>query len=165
MKTKKQVKADPSTEEKIIAAARNLFTQKGFDATKTRDIATEAGINLALLNYYFRSKENLFEIIMKENMGRFMEVISDIVNNEETSIEEKIEALVNNYIDMLMNFPDMPLFVMTHIRKDPERLEMRKRFMGSYFMKQLQQGMKSGEIAPIHPINIMLNIVGLTIFP
>ena len=55
-----------STEEKIIAAARKLFTQKGFSATKTRDIAEEAGINLALLNYYFRSKQNLFQIIIEE---------------------------------------------------------------------------------------------------
>ena len=58
-----------STEEKIKAAASKLFTQKGFAAVKTRDIVQEAGINLALLNYYFRSKEQLFEIIMKENMG------------------------------------------------------------------------------------------------
>jgi AcrR family transcriptional regulator len=165
MATAKKKKTDKSTEEKIISAARKLFTQKGYDATKTRDIAHEAGINLALLNYYFRSKEKLFEIIMKENMGRFMEVISGIVNNEKTSIEQKIETLVSNYIDMLTLFPDMPLFVMNHLRHDAEKLEMRQKFMGSYFMKQVQQAMKSGEIAPMHPMNMMLNIVGLTIFP
>lgn len=138
MKTKKPGNTGTSTEEKIIASARKLFMQKGFDATKTRDIANEAGINLALLNYYFRSKENLFEIIMKENMGQFMQVISEIVNSEETSIQEKIELLVNNYITMLMRLPDMPLFVMNNIRKDPERIEMRQRFMGSHFMKQIK---------------------------
>ena len=66
---------------------------------------------------------------------------------------------------MLMLFPDMPLFVMNHLRHDSERLEMRQRFMGSHFMKQIQNAMKSGEIAPMNPMNIMLNIVGLTIFP
>ncbi|HTB05595.1 MAG TPA: TetR/AcrR family transcriptional regulator [Bacteroidia bacterium] len=165
MAVAKKKKTDGTTEEKIIGAARKLFTQKGYDATKTRDIAKEAGINLALLNYYFRSKEKLFEIIMKENMGQFMEVISGIINNEETSIEQKIESLVNNYIDMLMRLPDMPLFVMNHIKEDPERMEMRQKFMGSHFMKQVQKGIKSGEIAPMHPMNMMLNIVGLTIFP
>ena len=59
---------DISTEEKIRAAARKIFTQKGFAATRTRDIAEEAGINLALLNYYFRSKEKLFEQIMIEKV-------------------------------------------------------------------------------------------------
>lgn len=156
---------DLSTEEKIITAARKLFTQKGFDAVKTRDIAKEANINLALLNYYFRSKEKLFEIIMQENMGQFMMVIGNIVNNEETTIQEKIEQLVGNYIDMLTRVPDMPLFVLTHMKANPERLKMKERFMGSHFMKQLQEGMKKGEIVQMNPINIMLNIVGLTIFP
>lgn len=161
----KKKQTNITTEEKITNAARKLFTQKGFEATKTRDIANEAGINLALLNYYFRSKEKLFEIIMKENMEQFMNVISGIVNNEETSIRQKIESLVNNYIDMLIRLPDMPLFVMSHLKDDEQRMELRQRFMGSAFMLQLQQAMKKGEITTINPVNIMLNIVGLTIFP
>lgn len=164
MPTKTKI-AKVTTEAKIVQAARKLFTQKGYDGTKTRDIAKEAGINLALLNYYFRSKEKLFEIIMQENMSRFMQVISDIVNNEETLIGEKIRLLVHNYIDMLTLFPDMPLFVMNHLKNDNQRVEMRQRFMGSHFMKQIQEEMKKGKIIPIHPINIMMNIVGLTIFP
>ena len=163
--TPKKQSGDISTEEKIIQAARKLFTQKGYEATKTRDIAQEAGINLALLNYYFRSKEKLFEMIMQENMGQFMMVIGDIVNNESTTIEEKITALVHNYIDMLTRVPDIPLFVLTHAKSNPQRLKMRERFMGSHFMKQLQERMKKGEIAQINPINFILNIVGLTIFP
>jgi len=163
--TPKAKKTDLTTEQKIIHAARKLFTMKGYEATKTRDIAKEAGINLALLNYYFRSKEKLFEIIMQENVGQFMQVISDMVNNENTSINEKIELLVNNYIDMLTRLPDMPLFVMNHLKSTPQRTEMRERFMGSYFMKQIQQAMKKGEITTINPMNIMMNIVSLTIFP
>ncbi|HLZ87627.1 MAG TPA: TetR family transcriptional regulator, partial [Puia sp.] len=69
-KTKKVKEA--STEEKIMEAARKLFTQRGFAATRTRDIAEEAGINLALLNYYFRSKQKLFDIVMMENFRRFL---------------------------------------------------------------------------------------------
>ena len=63
-----KIKKEPnlSTEEKIKAAARKVFMEKGYGASRTRDIAEEAGINLALLNYYFRSKEKLFnEIIQK----------------------------------------------------------------------------------------------------
>ena len=164
-KATKTATKDLSAEEKIKSAAKKLFTQKGFAAVKTRDIAKEAGINLALLNYYFRSKEKLFEIIMHETVGQFMQVIADIVNNDETTIDEKIELLVNNYIDMLTRLPDMPLFVMNHIKNNPQRIEMRQKFLGSYFMKQMQEAMKKGEIATMNPFNIMINIVGLTIFP
>ena len=163
--TTKKKKNNITTEDKIITAARRLFTRNGYEATKTRDIAKEAGINLALLNYYYRSKEKLFEIIMRENMGQFMDVISDIVNNEKTSIKQKIEMLVNNYIDMLTRLPDMPLFVMNHLKNDTERLELRQRFMNSFFMRQIMTAIKKGEITPVNPVNIMLNIVGLTIFP
>jgi len=162
---KKDKENSSTTEEKIVIAARKLFTQKGYEATKTRDIAEEAGINLALLNYYFRSKEKLFEIIMKENVGQFMQVIADIVNNEVTTIDKKIELLVGNYIDMLTRLPDMPLFVMNHIKLAPERSELRQRFMGSHFMKQIQVAMKMGEITTVNPMNVMMNIVALTIFP
>ena len=62
---------DLSTEEKIKNAALKLFTRKGFAATRTRDISEEAGINLALLNYYYRSKEKLFELVMTEILQNF----------------------------------------------------------------------------------------------
>ena len=74
MAKKEKLKTDLSTEEKIKAAARKVFTQKGYSATRTRDIAEEAGLNLALLNYYFRSKEKLFELIMAEKMQQFFGV-------------------------------------------------------------------------------------------
>jgi len=89
MKTAKTKKSEESAEQKIIEAARKLFTEKSFDAVKTRDIANEAGINLALLNYYFRSKEKLFEIVMQENMQKFFQSIVGIINDEETTIREK----------------------------------------------------------------------------
>ena len=68
----------PTTEEKIKSAARTVFHTKGFAATKTRDIAKEAGINLALLNYYFRSKEKLFQIIMMDSIHSLFQSILPI---------------------------------------------------------------------------------------
>lgn len=165
MATVKKKKKIDGAEEKIISAARKLFTEKGFDAVKTRDIAKEAGINLALLNYYFRSKENLFEMVMKENMGQFMEVIAEIVDDEKTSLEKKIEMLVMNYIDIFSLNPDMPLFVLSNTKIGDHRMKIREKFMGSYFMKQINEAMKSGKIANRNPAHLMLNIVGLTIFP
>src|ERR1019366_3357532 len=151
-------KINVSTEEKIKDAARKLFTRRGYAATKTRDIAAEAGINLALLNYYFRSKEALFAIVMRENMQHFVQGLSVILNNKNTSIEEKITQLVSNYIDMLIVNQDMPLFVLTVLRNHPEKLPIESKLQNSYFLKQIQAAVKAKEIEAVHPMHLMLNI-------
>jgi AcrR family transcriptional regulator len=160
---------DTSTEEKIKVAARKIFLRKGYAATRTRDIAEEAGLNLALLNYYFRSKEKLFDIIMMENLQHFIEGIKDILNDKQTSIEQKIEAIVNNYIDLLIRQPDLPLFVLHELRSHPKELVSkidREKFINrSYFMQQLREAMNEGKIAAINPLHFLMNVISLTIFP
>ncbi len=116
---------DISTEEKIKAAARKIFTKKGYSATRTRDIAEEAGINLALLNYYFRSKEKLFDLVMLENFGQFIHGVRALFNDQDSSLEQKIEALVDFYISQLILNPDLPMFVLNEIRSDPKKLQAR----------------------------------------
>ncbi|HVA98857.1 MAG TPA: TetR/AcrR family transcriptional regulator [Bacteroidia bacterium] len=165
MTKSKQKNTEDNAEKKIVEAARKLFTSKGYDAVKTRDIAEEAGINIALLNYYFRSKEKLFEIIMVENMQKFFNGFSQILNDEKTTYRKKIELIVSNYIDMILKAPDTPLFVLNQAKLYPECVQVRKIVMNSCFMKQLQDAIKSKEIAPINEINLMLNIVSLSIFP
>ncbi|MBS1688702.1 MAG: TetR/AcrR family transcriptional regulator, partial [Bacteroidetes bacterium] len=91
---KEAIEKNSSTEEKIKEAARKVFLQKGYAATRTRDIAEEAGYNLALLNYYFRSKEKLFDIIMVETMQNFLHSVKEILRDEQTSLQEKLELLV-----------------------------------------------------------------------
>src|SRR4051794_24037459 len=94
-------KSDFSTEEKIKEAAKKVFMKKGYGATRTRDIAEEAGINLALLNYYFRSKDKLFELVMLEKVQKLFGVIAPVITDEHMDLENKINMLVSNYIDML----------------------------------------------------------------
>ncbi|MEO6131592.1 MAG: TetR/AcrR family transcriptional regulator [Saprospiraceae bacterium] len=160
---------DPSTEEKIKNAARIIFTRKGYAATRTRDIAQAAGINLALLNYYFRSKEKLFDLIMMESMQEFIQSISGVLNNESTSLENKIQILTSNYIDMLTLQPDLPLFVLSELRSHPQdlmlKLNFKEKLMRSYFFIQIQEAIKTGKIAPIHPLHFVMNIMGMIIFP
>jgi AcrR family transcriptional regulator len=169
MKSKSKGELDTSTEEKIKAAARKLFTQKGYAATRTRDIATEAGINLALLNYYFRSKEKLFELVMMENMQHFMVSLTSIINDEKTTLEQKIETVVSNYIDMLTQQPDLPLFILSEIKANPERLIMKmgvkEVLFKSVLFKQLQEAISKGKVVPIHPLQFLMNLLGLSVFP
>lgn len=166
---KNTVETDTNTETKIKNAARSVFHKKGFAASRTRDIAEEAGINLALLNYYFRSKEKLFEIIMMETMVGFMNSLAGVFNDENASFESKIETIVNNYIDLLIQEPDVPIFILSEIRANPQRLvskiNAKELISNSILLKQLQAKIKNGEIAPINPLQFIMNLVGLTVFP
>src|SRR5689334_20081252 len=91
-----------TTEAKIKAAARIVFHKKGYAGTRTRDIAGEAKMNLALLNYYFKSKKHLFEIIMLETLTSFFQTMGLLFNDENTSLEKKIELVSESYIELIM---------------------------------------------------------------
>lgn len=154
---------DTSTEEKIKQAARIVFMKKGYAATRTRDIAEEAGLNLALLNYYFRSKEKLFQQIMMEKVQMMFGVLFPIANNPETSLEEKIQILVENYINLLTENPDLPLFVLSEIRNNPEHFQNKvgiNLLKESSLIKQLV-----AKRPDINPVQILISLLGMTIFP
>lgn len=166
---KKTAVPDPSTEEKIMAAARTVFLEKGFAATRTRDIAEAAGINHALLNYYFRSKEKLFQIIMLNTVKQFFSSLSVVFNNPETTLEKKVEEVANYYINLLTAHPDIPLFIMTEMKKGAKDLMTqvgaKEIVMKSVFIKQYQQAVKEGKIQKLPPVHFLMNVLGLTVFP
>ena len=161
--------ADSSTEEKIKAAARSVFHKKGFAASRTRDIAEEAGINLALLNYYFRSKEKLFVLVMIETLSEFFGSVSVIINNPETTFEEKIEQFAAGYIDLIFREPDIPLFIMSEIRNNPEQLlqkvDIRNTVFNSVFIRQFAEAVEQGKIRDQNFLHFMMNFIGLIVFP
>jgi AcrR family transcriptional regulator len=168
MKVKPKPADYSSTEEKIKKAAGMLFNQKGYSATRTRDIAAEAGITLALLNYYFRNKEKLFEVIMLENVQKFMHGVVPVFNDEKASLEEKLELLVSRYIETCIEHPDILFFVLSEIRNSPEamlkKMDPEKTMMNSHFMKQVKESIMSGKMT-IHPMHFIANLMGLTVFP
>lgn len=162
-------KLDSSTEEKIKQAARVVFHKKGFAATRTRDIAEEAGINLALLNYYFRSKAKLFEIIMIETLLGFMQQIVCVFNDEKTTLERKVEVIAATYIDLIIKEPEIPLFLVSEIRNNAgallEKLPFKQIVRSSVFMKQHQEAVAAGRIAEPNPLHFLMNLLGLIVFP
>ena len=153
-----------STEEKILKAASKVFTEKGFSGTRTRDIAEAAGINLALLNYYFRSKEKLFEKIMFEKMQQMFGTILPILTDEKTSLNEKIDLATQKYLDLLSENPNLPLFVISEMQKGNSGLKnvlpVETILKNSTMLKQIQE--KNADINPLH---FLMNFLSLTIFP
>lgn len=163
MAKKKIEHADLSTEEKIKSAAQLVFMKKGYAATRTRDIAEEAGINLALLNYYFRSKEKLFELIMLEKLSKFFGAIAPILNDTNASLDQKIVSFSNNYIDLLTANPELPLFILSEVRTNPERFVNKlpvAKVADSHFIQQLQERRPD-----VHPLHFLMNVLGLSVFP
>ena len=158
-----------NSEERIKAAARKVFHQKGYAGTRTRDIAEEAGINHAMVNYYFRSKEKLFQIVMIETMTYFFQGISAILNEETTSLEQKIEQVVAKYIDLLLEEPELPTFMFNEVRTNPEPFiensPIYKALQNSVLARQYAEAVASGEISEPNLLQMVLNVISLVIFP
>ena len=160
---------DISTEERIKAAARKVFHQKGFAGTRTRDIAEEAGINHAMLNYYFRSKEKLFEMVMMETMAQFFKGVNLMLNDENTSLDEKIDLIVSNYVDLLLKEPELPTFILNEVRPNPqafvEQNPIKEALTHSVLTRQYAEAVARGEITEPNLMQAILNVIGLVIFP
>ncbi len=110
------------TEEKIKEAARKIFKQKGYAGTRTRDIADAAGVNPALLNYYFRSKEGLFKEIMKDVMRDFISTARPILEDRSKSFKEAIVDFINRVVDLYLDEPDLVIFIINELRSMPKQL-------------------------------------------
>jgi AcrR family transcriptional regulator len=164
MPKKIKIEDDSSTEEKIKKAARKVFMQKGYAATRTRDIAEEAGINLALLNYYFRSKEKLFNEVMREKIQQFFGILLPIISDPSTKLEVKIDLMVSSYIDMLTANPDLPLFVLGEMKGQTDNLKkilpVQKISNKISFIQQLKE-----KRPDINPIQFLMTILGMIVFP
>lgn len=160
---------DVSTEQKIKEAAKRVFQKKGFGLTRTRDIAKEAGINLALLNYYYRSKENLFEIVMQESIEEMFSYLDHIINNKQTTLSEKIDAGVLRYIEGISKNSNLPLFLLSELQANPHhlfnRVKITEGFLkDSYMFKQINEQI-SKEKLNFTAIHFFINLVSMSIVP
>jgi TetR/AcrR family transcriptional regulator len=109
-----------NTEQKIFEAARKVFIKKGLNGARMQEIADEAGINKALLHYYFRSKDQLFYAIFQEAFKTMIPFVSELFNSD-ISFEKKIFRLSEKYYDILNSNRHIPLFVLNEIQQHPEK--------------------------------------------
>jgi len=156
-------------QEKILEAARKVFTTRGMAGARMQDIADEAGINKALLHYYFRDKEKLFELVFLEEAQKFFPKINTIFQSDNT-LFEKIEAFVDEYITEMQENPYLPWFVMNEINRDPDqflyKIWGKKNLPNtSKFLMQIDKEVKKGTIKRISPLHLLMNLLSMTIFP
>lgn len=157
-----------NTEQKIFDAATELFLEKGVDRTSVREIANKAGINLALMNYYFRSKENLFDAIftmlVKNNSRKLIKIL-----DSDMGLEEKVRSYVEAYIDMLSENPLLVSFVMAIVHRSHDRIDQLKAISSLYstpkFVQQIYEENKKGTIRHTSATQFFVDMLSLITFP
>ena len=161
-------KKSKETVDKIKVAARKVFLEKGFAATKTRDIAEEAGINIASLHYHFRDKDSLFEIIIKDAFANFTKLLNEIFSTENTKpFKAKIEHFVVHYTEFLKANPYVPTFLFSELQRDPDKIKgmVKDIRINEDIQKELKEMTEKGMITPVDHANFLTNMMGLTVFP
>lgn len=156
------------TRNKILNAARVEFQQGGFDGARMQDIANTAGINKALLHYYFRNKDELFEAVFRESFRTNFQPIIDVMSLD-LPLEEKVPRFVNAYISTIQIHPYIPGFVVHELNRNPERMaemavSMNRSAVGS-FLEQLKQGMDAGYYRPMDPRQALVSLLSMMLFP
>lgn len=153
-----------TTEQKIIQAASKLFSQKGYAATKTREISEEAGINLALLNYYFGSKEKLFREVVKDKFKMLLEAMIPIMSDEKVSLEVKVAAIAKNYTNLLLENEELPIFILNEWTVNKELFVDITRNAQLFTKPVLEKQLKENEMDSTVS-DFIVNILGLIMFP
>jgi TetR/AcrR family transcriptional regulator len=167
---------DGATEQRILEAARTVFVRRGTAGARMQEIAHEAGVNQALLHYYFRSKDRLAEAVFRQAAGRIIPTVFEILGSD-LSIEEKIEQFVHLYIDSLSRSPFLPGYILSELHHHPQRATQLfaaaagvepARFAAPILRKlgsQIDARVREGTLRPIAPQQFAINLISLCIFP
>ena len=169
------VESDGDTEQRILDAARRVFVRHGTAGARMQEIAAEAGVNQALLHYYFRSKSRLAEAVFREAAGRLMPAVAALLGSD-APIESKIERFVHLYIDTVRQAPFLPGYVLAELHHHPERLAALQsaavvkpaQLVGTILDRlraQLEEGAAAGTMRRIAPEHFVVNLLALAAFP
>ena len=152
-----------NTANDIKRCAQKLFLERGFDGVLTRDIADACGVNVSLINYHFKSKQGLYEIIVMDTLQEFFGGVLSLFNTPGLSPLEKLDKATDTYVDFLLGHPDVPLFIIGEIRKNPKQFVARmplSLLMGSALYRELSQ-----EIGSERMTNVIMSWLGMMIMP
>lgn len=155
-------------ETEILEAAKRVFQQKGMAGARMQEIADEAGINKALLHYYYRSKQLLFESVFKSAFYLLAPQLNKILDDD-ADLFDKIRKFTNSYISFVIKHPYLPNFIIQELNKNPEfvqKLISEKEFPTIHkFKEQVNEYISKGLIKPIEAEQLFVNIISLNILP
>ena len=167
---------DGDTEERILEAAQAVFVRRGTAGARMQEIAQEAGVNQALLHYYFRTKERLAEAVFRLVAGQVIPRVLGFVASD-APIEEKVERFVHLYLDTFSRSPFIPGYVLSELHHHPERLpQLLAKSVGgepavlarpvlAKLRAQIDERVRAGTMRPIAPEQFLVNLLSLCVFP
>jgi AcrR family transcriptional regulator len=163
----KMKKLDQNTEQKILKAAEDVFIKKGMAGARMQEIASTAGINKALLHYYYRTKERLFMAVFHVAVSQFAPKIFQIMVSEEISIFDRIRIFIEKYTQILLKNKFLPLFIIQEINRNPEKLVQifMEEIEPQKVLDQIQKEIDKGNIRKMNPVDLIINMLSLVIFP
>lgn len=161
--------ADAATRDRILAAAHRVFLRSGTAKARTQEIADEAGVNKALVHYYFGTKDALADAVFTAAAGQLMPRIFSILADPSRSIEEKVRAVVREQLDFHSERPYLAVYVLSEAHTQPERVRAILGQAGpapiAALRKQLAAAVAAGEIRRISAEQFVVNLMGLLVFP
>jgi AcrR family transcriptional regulator len=168
--------ADSETERRILDAARIIFIKRGTAGARMQEIAAEAGVNQALLHYYYRSKERLSAAVFQQVASKLFPAVLGVLGSD-LSLDDKIDALIATYIDNLAQNPFLPGYLLSELHHEPERVAQ---FLAAIsggapgaalapafavLGRQIQEAVAAGTMRPITPQQFVVNLISLCVFP
>lgn len=160
------------TEGRILHAAEREFLSKGFAGARTTSIAEAAGVTHAMLHYYFRTKEKLFDRIITEKVRLIKELFLTSLGDASLSLDAMIRAIISKHIDFISENPDLPRFIVGELFRDPSRLDM---FVGqikthapmiiSILQAKIDSEADAGRCRRADTLTLLIDIVSLNVFP
>ena len=167
---------DRSTEQRILDAAHAVFVRSGTAGARTQEIAKEAGVNSALLHYYFRTKDRLAEAVFIRAAGQLLPAVIRILASDAT-LEEKVERVVETELQHLQRAPYLPGYILSELAHHPSRAqqlvagvtgmvpaEIGARVL-SVLRGQIEEGVRAGRVRPIAPDQFVVNLLSMCVFP
>lgn len=160
-----------SKEQQILEAAEREFLEKGYDGARTTSIAKSAGVTHAMLHYYFRTKEQLFERFIDKKMSEVVPLLTHLFGNSDLPLVERIEKTISVHFDFVATNPDLPRFLINEILPYKERCDLFYSKVANflYFFNNLQREVNEaaarGEVEQFNVLLLFQSILSLNIFP
>lgn len=164
------IKNDQSLEQAILEVAERLFLEKGFAMTSTTEIAKEVGCNQALVHYYFRTKDNLFNTIFEQKFKLFFQAIFEMKTKADLKFQDKLKHIIESHYDLLSQNPKMPTLILNELSRRPEQITILREKLRTLpeqvfpeLIKELELEIEKGNIRDISMMDIIISVLSLNL--
>ena len=160
-----------SKEQQILEAAEREFLEKGYNGARTTSIAKAADVTHAMLHYYFRTKEQLFEHIIDKKMSEIVPLMTHLFGNSDLPLVKRIEEAVSVHFDFVVANPDLPRFLINEVLPHKERCDLFRSkienvlYLVDNLQREVNEAAASGEVEQFNVLLLFQSVLSLNIFP